>query len=121
MSGMACNKTPMSLCTTIALQGQTRIYLSMYYKTLPWLDINIIVVLFTDALQIMNELNCDRIFHLSVETESHLLNLMVKMSFHQASMNLMGWLVIRPPILQYTSANEDNLQCVYDRIQSRQG
>ena len=104
---MACNKTPMSLCTTISLQEQTRIYLSVNYKTLPWINIHIIVVLLTNALQIMNELTCDRIFHLSAETKIHLPSLMVKMSFHQASMNLMGWLVIRPPTLQSTIVNKN--------------
>ena len=53
----------------------------------------------------MNEPTYDRPFHLLVETESHLPILIVKMSFHQASMNLMGWLVIRPPILQSTIVN----------------
>ena len=115
MAGLACDKTPLSLCTTIALQEQTRIYLSVNYKTLPWLDIHIIVALLIDALQIMNEPTCDSIFHVSVETESHLPSLMVKMSFHQASMNLMGWLVIRPSILKSTIINKNNFQCDYDR------
>ena len=70
MLRMACDKTPLSLCTTIALHEQTRIYLSVDYKTLPWFGIHIMVTLLTDALQIMNEPTCDRIFHLSVETES---------------------------------------------------
>ena len=43
------------------------------------------------------------------------------MSFHQAYMNPMGLVVIRPPKLQSTIANENDLQCDYDRIQSRQG
>ena len=121
MVGLACDKTPMFLCTTISLQEKTRINLSVDYKTLPWIDIHIMVVLLTDALQIMNEPTYDKIFHLSIETQSHLPNLMVNMSFHQACMNLMGWPMIRPPILQSTIVDENYFQCGHDRIQSRLG
>ena len=79
MAGLNCDKTPLSLCTTIALQEKTRIYLSVNYKTVPWLDIHIIVVLLTNALSIMNEPTFDRIFHILEETKSHLSSLMVKM------------------------------------------
>ena len=60
---MACDKTPLSLSIKNALQEKTRIYLSVNYKTLPWLDSQIIVALLTDALQIMNESTRDRISH----------------------------------------------------------
>ena len=72
----------------------------MDYKTLSWLGIHIVIVLLTGASQIMNEPTCDRIFHLPDKIKAIPPHYMENMSFHQALMNLVGWLVMRPPILQ---------------------
>ena len=69
-------------------------------KTLSWLGIHIVIMLLIGALQIMNEPTYDRIFHLLDKLKSIPPHYMAKLSFHQALMNLVGWLMMRPPILQ---------------------